>query len=118
MSGRKQKYNQEIHQTMKQDTFMIQVFCIISFSVWQCLLREYLIGYLIAGLDYIQGTLLVLSMLGKIFRRRHFELFILIFSHKIGFEISCKLSHGDNLHEISKPISWEKLEKYNQFIVC
>ena len=25
-----------------------------------------------------------------------------------GFDISCKLSLGDNLHEMSKPISWEK----------
>ena len=25
---------------------------------------------------------------------------------------------GDNLHEMSKPIFWEKLEKYHQFVGC
>ena len=27
------------------------------------------------------------------------------------------VSNGDNLHEMSNPVSWEKLEKYPQFIV-
>ena len=30
------------------------------------------------------------------------------FSQKIGFDLSCKLSPGDNLQERSKPIYWEK----------
>ena len=33
----------------------------------------------------------------------------LIFPQKTGFDISCKLSpNGDNLHEMSKPVFWEK----------
>ena len=31
-------------------------------------------------------------MVGKNFRRRHFEIFFLFFLQKIGFDISCKLS--------------------------
>ena len=27
------------------------------------------------------------------------------------------VSFGDNLHEMSKPISWEKYEKYDQLVV-
>ena len=34
----------------------------------------------------------MLSTLGKIFSRQHFEIFFLIFSQKTGFDISCKLS--------------------------
>ena len=66
----------------------------------------------------------MLSMLGKTVSRRHFEFFY--FSKKTSFDILCKLSlkennylHemsgfdiscklGDNLHELSKPVSWEK----------
>ena len=35
----------------------------------------------------------MLSTLGKIFSRRHFEIFFLFFSQKTGFDISCKLLH-------------------------
>ena len=35
---------------------------------------------------------LTLSMLGNIFCRRHFEIFLFYFSQKIGYDISCKLS--------------------------
>ena len=47
------------------------------------------------------------------------ELF-LFFSRKQD-NISYKLSSiciGDNLHEISNPVVWEKQEKYHQFVVC
>ena len=37
-------------------------------------------------------THLTLSMLGKIFSRRHFEIYFLLFSQKIGFDMLCKLS--------------------------
>ena len=52
-------------------------------------------------------------MLGKNCSRQHFEVFFL-FSQKIGFDISCKL------HEMSKPIFWEKEneEKYSQYVIC
>ena len=46
---------------------------------------------------------LTLSVLGKIFSRRHFEIFFL-FSKKTGFKVSC---NGDNLHVMSKPVFWE-----------
>ena len=41
------------------------------------------------------------------FNRRHFDFFFL----KTGFDISCKVSPGDNLHELSKPILWENKKK-------
>ena len=48
-------------------------------------------------------------MLDKKFSRRHTEIFFL-FSQKTGFDISCKLSPlGDNLHEMSKPVFWKKI---------
>ena len=34
--------------------------------------------------------------------------FFLYFSQKTGFDISCKSSPIDSLHEISKPVFWEK----------
>ena len=47
-------------------------------------------------------------MLGKNFSNEilNYFYFVLFFLQKIGFDISCKLS-GDNLHEMSKPISGE-----------
>ena len=50
---------------------------------------------------------LKLSTLGKIFSRRHIELFP-YFHQKTGFDISC------HLHEMSNPVFWEK---YNLFVV-
>ena len=48
-----------------------------------------------------------------------FFIFFFIFSpRKIGYDISCKLSRWDNLHEKSMPIFWEKYEKYYQLVVC
>ena len=46
---------------------------------------------------------------GKNFSRQHFEIFFL-FSQVIGFCISFNLSFRDSLHEMSKPITWEKQE--------
>ena len=41
------------------------------------------------------------------------------FSQKTGFDISCKLSPlGDNLHELSNSVFWEKQEKIFQYVVC
>ena len=45
-----------------------------------------------------------LSTLGKISRQIASGMF-LIFSRKKGFDISCKLSLGDSLHEMSNTIS-------------
>ena len=39
-----------------------------------------------------------LSTLGKIFSRQHIEISLLFFQ-KTGFDISCKLSPMENLHE-------------------
>ena len=40
--------------------------------------------------------------------RRHSETFFLFFPEIPRFNISCKLSPKDNLHEISNPIIWEE----------
>ena len=40
---------------------------------------------------------LKLSMLGKNFSRRQFEIFFAYFSQKIGFDISCKLSPEETI---------------------
>ena len=49
---------------------------------------------------FILGEFLMLSTLGKIFSRQHFEIFS-YFSQKSGFDISI---NGDNLHELSNPV--------------
>ena len=54
---------------------------------------------------------LTFSILGKFSRRQWDDIFSL-FSQKIGFNISCKLSLWDNLHKTANPIFLEKLEKY------
>ena len=50
-----------------------------------------------------KSDILTLNMLGKNFSQRHFD-----FPEKIGFDISCKLSPVDSLHELWKPIFWGK----------
>ena len=42
----------------------------------------------------------MLSTLGKIFSRRHFEIFFLFVSQDTGFDMQI-VSNGDNLHDIS-----------------
>ena len=37
---------------------------------------------------------------------------MVFFFLKTGFDISCKLSLGDSLHEMSNPVFWNKSEKY------
>ena len=50
----------------------------------------------------------MLSTLGRIYSRQHIEIFS-SFSQKTGFDSSCKLSPpGDNLHEMSEFVFWEK----------
>ena len=51
---------------------------------------------------------LMLSMLGINSCRWHFEIFSLFLPQKIGFDILYKLSLGDNLHKMSKPIFCKK----------
>ena len=77
-----------------------------------CLVKQ--LGYYVGG-DVLlksvsaQQGYLSLSMLGKNFSRRHFEIF---FPPKIGFGIACKLSpKGDNLHEMPNPIFWGKIRE-------
>ena len=50
--------------------------------------------------------ILMLSTMGKIFSRKHFEIFFYP-SQKTRLDILCKLS-GDNLHEMSNPVFLEK----------
>ena len=40
---------------------------------------------------------IMLSMLVKNFSRWHFEMFSYFFSRKVGFDISCKLSHKETI---------------------
>ena len=51
---------------------------------------------------------LTLSTLGKIFSRRHFEIFFLFFSENRIWHFMQIVSYGDNLHEMSNPVFWEK----------
>ena len=48
------------------------------------------------------------SMLGKIFGRQHFEIFFLILPENRFWHFMQIVSLGDNLHEMSKPVFWEK----------
>ena len=59
---------------------------------------------------------LTFRMLGKNFSRRYFEIFFLFFPRKqdLTFYANC-ITNGDNLHNVSNPVSWEK---YHQFVVC
>ena len=53
-------------------------------------------------------------MLGKKnFNRQRFEILFLFFPEV--FDISCKLSRGETLHEVSNPIFWEKNQKRIRF---
>ena len=51
---------------------------------------------------------LMLSMLGKSFSRRHLNIFFLILPRKISWKFIHIVSFGNNLHEMSKSILWEK----------
>ena len=51
---------------------------------------------------------LTLSTLGKIFSRRHFEIFFLFFPENRIWHFMQIVSLGDNLHEMSNPVFWEK----------
>ena len=51
----------------------------------------------------------ILSMRGKDFSRRHFQIYILFFQKKIGFGILCKLSHLETFcMKCQSPFSGEK----------
>ena len=54
---------------------------------------------------------LTLSTLSKIFSRRHFEIFFLFLPENRFSHFMQTVSNGDSLHELSKPVLWEKLEK-------
>ena len=64
---------------------------------------SYVHYYIFTWYTYI-SDILTLNMLSKKFSQRHSD-----FSQKIGFDISCKLSPVDSLHELSKPIFWGKI---------
>ena len=57
------------------------------------------------------GEKKTLSMLGKIFSRRH----LFFPENKLRHGMQVCVSFGDNLHEMSKPVFWEK---YRQSVVC
>ena len=46
----------------------------------------------------------MLYMLGKLLADDTLKHFFLIFFQQTGFDISCKLSNGDNLHEMLNPV--------------
>ena len=59
----------------------------------------------------------MLSILGKIFSRRHFEIFFFFtFPRKQDMTFHANCLPGDNLHEMSKPVFWEKIKKVSS--VC
>ena len=51
---------------------------------------------------------LMLCTLGKIFSRRHTEIFFLFSTENRIWLFMQIVSNGDNLHEMSNPVSWEK----------
>ena len=53
----------------------------------------------------------MLNTLGKNFSRKHFEIFFLRFPRK-----RFNVSNGDDLHEMSKPVFWEKVRKTFQYV--
>ena len=53
-------------------------------------------------------NLLTLSTLGKIFSRRYFEIFFLFFPENRIWHFMQIVSLGDNLHEMSYTVFWEK----------
>ena len=62
---------------------------------------------------------LMLSTLGKIFSRQHFEIFFLFFSENRIRHFLQIVSNGDNLHAMSLPVFWGKIRKnITQFAVC
>ena len=51
------------------------------------------------------------------FSGQQIDIFFFYFSQKTGFDISCmeticNFMHGDNLHEMSDPVSWEKIKYF------
>ena len=54
---------------------------------------------------------LILSTLGKIFSRRHFEIFFLFFPQKTGSDISCKLSPQETICMKCQILFFEKNKK-------
>ena len=61
----------------------------------------------------------LVSTLGKIFSRKHTEIYFLFFpDHKIWHFMQIVSNIGDNLHKMSNAIFWEKWEKYHQFVIC
>ena len=78
-------------------------------------------AYLALTVLMLEPSLLqTLSMVGKIFIRRHIEIFCSYFSRKC-FDISCKLSHANCLHR--RQFAWNVKtcflgKKKYQFVVC
>ena len=52
----------------------------------------------------VYNIILTLSMLGKIFSRRHFEIILLFRKTLPSMQMAYKESKGDNLHRMSKSI--------------
>ena len=57
-------------------------------------------------------------MLNKNFSRQHIEIFFLFYPENRLWHFMQIVSQGDNLHEMSKPIFWEKEGKHHQCVVC
>ena len=59
----------------------------------------------------------MLSTLGKIFSRQHFEIFFLFFLGK-NLTFHAIFSIGDNLHAMSKSLLWEKMRKISNLSIA
>ena len=75
----------------------------------QELLRRELSSQELLRTELFNQELLTLSTLGKIFGRHYIELFFFFFSPENGMSRLVQIvSCGDNLHEMSNPVFWEK----------
>ena len=80
---------------------------------WKSASRAQREKYCQCSMNYIQnrGTqtrTLTLSTLGKIFSRRHIEIFLLFFPENRIWHFIQMVSNGDHLHEMSNPVFCEK----------
>ena len=58
------------------------------------------------------SSTMMLSMLGTNFRRKHFQIFFSFFPSNQILTAHANCRMGDNLYEISKPVSLENKKKY------
>ena len=63
------------------------------------------------NLEFVEGLFLWVKFSGKIFSRKHIEVFFLIFARKQIWHLVQIVSNGDNLYEMSNSVHWKKIIK-------